>query len=133
MKLPRHIGRIVGMGIILIMFIYIMATNLTDNFVAEIAWLLLAILMVYSGYRRHYHVYRLEKLQDIHDKEDYVKYFDDMNLFAEGIKNFVIPTPILKELNSIEENQVRLTINRLTYLFYASAVGFFVIGGLYLK
>lgn len=133
MKLPRHIGKIAGIVIILAMFLYIMLTNLSDNPVAEIAWTLISVVMVFSAYRRLYHVYQLEKVQGIHDKEDFVEYFDDMDLVVGGFKNFVIPTPILTVSKTQQENQIRLKINLMTYLLYASAVGFFVIGGLYLK
>jgi hypothetical protein len=123
MKLPRHIGKIAGIVIILAMWVYIMLTNTDGKPAKAIAWMLLIVLFVFSGYRRHYHVYVLEKLQKLHDHEDYVKYFDAMTFSVGAFKNFVVLTPYLKTFKSHEENEARLKINRMTYLLYLSVIG----------
>jgi len=119
MRKPKRLGHKIGIGLIIIMLVYICLTQPPDdNRTLFILTFLVIIAFVVVGYFRMYQFYRLEKMQLRHEFIDFVDYFNNQDFIMMGLKHAVLPKPIWKRLSNKKENKLRITINVLTVLVY---------------
>ena len=123
MKQQKRLGYKVGIGLIILSLGYIFWSHSTEeNRVQNMAFFATIVLFIFTGYFRIYQFYKLEKIQKIHNKKDFLEYFDNMDFYLLGLKHIILPRPILQKFPAENENKIRTAINILTILFYLTFV-----------
>jgi len=120
----KRIGHIIGIGLIVLMMIFIFWTQATEENVLEVSTALLSIILFLTfGFLRLYNYFRLEKIRKLTDKKDFVDYFDSLT-FVKLLPHVVIPFPVLQPANTNQERKIIRGLNVSTGLLWI----FFVIG-----